>query len=52
MLGTEVITLLNGKTKPGVYELELNAQSLSSDIYIYRIVVGEFVETKKMVLMK
>ncbi len=52
ILGAEVITLLNEKKEPGVYEVELNAQSLSSGAYIYRMTAGEFVETKKMVLMK
>ncbi len=52
ILGAEVITLLNEKKESGVYEVELNARSLSSGTYIYRIVAGDFVETKKMVLMK
>jgi hypothetical protein len=52
VLGAEVITLLNEKKEPGVYEVELNAQSLPSGTYIYRIVSGDFVETKKMVLLR
>ena len=52
ILGAEVITLLNDKKKPGVYEVELNVQSLSSGTYIYRIIAGEFVETKRMVLLR
>jgi hypothetical protein len=52
VLGSEVTTLLNEKKEPGVYEVELNAQSLASGAYIYRIVAGQFVETKKLVLMK
>jgi len=52
ILGSEVITLLNEKKEPGVYEVEFNAQHLSSGTYIYRIVADSFVETKKMVLMK
>jgi len=52
ILGSEVITLLNEKKEPGVYEVEFNAQHLSSGTYIYRIVADGFVETKKMVLMK
>ena len=52
ILGAELITLLNEEKKPGVYEIELNTQSLPSGIYIYRIIAGDFVETKKMVLMK
>jgi len=56
ILGAEVITLLNEKKEPGVYEIDFNAQSaaggLPSGIYIYRIVADGFIETKKMVLMK
>jgi hypothetical protein len=52
ILGAEVITLLNEKKELGVYEVEFNAQHLPSGTYIYRIVAGDFVETKKMVLMK
>jgi len=56
ILGSEVITLLNEKKEPGVYEVEFNAQSaaggLPSGTYIYRIVADGFVETKKMVLLK
>jgi photosystem II stability/assembly factor-like uncharacterized protein len=60
ILGTEIITLLNEKKDPGVYEVELNAQSLSSGMYIYSIIAGEpstgseqgFVENKKMILQK
>jgi photosystem II stability/assembly factor-like uncharacterized protein len=52
ILGAEVLTLLNEKKEPGAYEVELNATSLSSGTYIYRIVAGEFIETKKMVLLR
>ena len=52
ILGAEVITLLNEKKEPGVYEVDFNAQHLSSGTYIYRIVADGFVETKKMVLLK
>jgi hypothetical protein len=52
MLGSEVITLLNEKKAPGVYEVELNEQSLPSGTYIYRIIAGSFLETKKMILLK
>lgn len=52
ILGAELLTLIEEEKKPGVYEIELNTQSLSSGIYIYRIVAGNFVETKKMVLVK
>jgi len=52
ILGSEVITLLNEKKEPGVYEVDFNAQQLSSGTYIYRIIAGSFAETKKMVLKK
>lgn len=52
ILGSEVVTLLNEEKEPGSYEVEFNATSLSSGTYIYRIVAGDYVEMKKMVLMK
>ena len=60
ILGSEVITLLNEKKEPGVYEVEFNASQLSSGTYIYRLVAGgpstssgqSFVETKKMILLR
>lgn len=60
VLGSEVLTLVNETQNQGIYEVELNANSLSSGTYIYRIVavnptVGStqsFAETKKMVLIK
>jgi len=52
ILGSEVLTLLNEKKEPGVYEVEFNATQLSSGTYIYRMISDDFVETKKMVLMK
>ncbi len=36
----------------GFYEVILNASSLPTGIYFYRLQAGSFVETKKMVLMK
>ena len=52
ILGAEVITLLKEKKEPGVYEVELNAQSLPSGTYLYRIISGDFIETKKMVHLR
>jgi len=52
ILGSEVITLLNEKKEPGVYEVIFNAALLPSGTYIYRIIADGFIETKKMVLMK
>jgi hypothetical protein len=52
VLGREIATLVNKEQPVGNYEVEFDASSLTSGIYFYRIQAGEFVETKKMVLMK
>ena len=44
--------LVNEEKDAGNYELKLQAGSLSSGIYFYRLQTFNFVETKKMVLMK
>lgn len=52
VLGELVTTLVNEQLKTGYHQFEFNASSLASGIYIYRIKAGDFVETKKMILMK
>ncbi len=52
ILGKEVITLVNKQMNPGSYEVEFNASDLPSGVYFYRLVVGSFTETKKMLLVK
>jgi hypothetical protein len=51
-LGKEVATLVNEEKPAGSYEIEFNASSLASGVYYYRISSGNFVDTKKMILMK
>jgi hypothetical protein len=51
VLGTEVATLVNKKKPAGGYEVEFNGK-YSSGVYFYKLQVGSFVETKKMVLMR
>ncbi len=50
--GKEVQTLVNGFKKPGNYRINFNASNLSSGIYFYRISCNNFIQTKKMVLLK
>jgi len=52
VLGSEIMTLLSEEKPIGSYEIEFNATALPSGIYFYKIQAGNFVETKKMVLMK
>lgn len=52
VLGREVAILVNNEQPQGNYEVEFDASSLTSGIYFYRIQAGDYVETKKMVLMK
>ena len=52
VLGNEVATLINESKPAGTYEVEWNASSLSSGIYFYRLQMGYFIETKKMIVLK
>jgi hypothetical protein len=51
-LGELVSTLVNEQKKPGSYEYEFNGSGLASGIYLYRIQAGDFIQTKKMTLVK
>jgi len=52
VLGKEVSTLVNTYQTVGEYEVQFNGSSLASGTYFYRLQVGDFVQTKKMILMK
>jgi hypothetical protein len=52
ILGNEVARLVDGYIEIGKYEVEFDASSLSSGVYIYRLQVNDFVNVKKMVLLK
>jgi Secretion system C-terminal sorting domain len=52
MLGREVSVLVNEVLTPGEYEADFNAKGLSSGMYYYSLRAGEYVDVKKMVLVK
>lgn len=52
VLGNEVATLVNEYRNAGSYELEFDAEKLSSGVYFYQLRAGDFAETKKMILLK
>jgi len=57
MLGQEVRTLFAGEVMRGTYSAEWDGlndagMQMSSGSYIYRMIAGEFVQSKKMILLK
>lgn len=52
ILAEEVATLVSEKLAAGKYEYDWDAGSLANGVYLYRIQAGDYVEAKKMVLMK
>jgi endoglucanase len=51
-IGREVITLEGGIKPPGIYDVTWNAANEASGAYYYRLQAGEFLETKKLLLIK
>jgi hypothetical protein len=51
-LGKEIQTLVNGEQPAGVHGVQWNAQSLSSGVYICRLMAGSYSQTRKLVLVK
>lgn len=60
LLGREIATLVNEEKPAGTYEVEFNAEDLTSGIYFYQLTVAHpesspgqgFIETRKMMLAK
>ena len=52
ILGREVATLVDERLVPGTYTRQWNASLFSSGVYFYQLRVGDFVETKKLVLIR
>ena len=50
--GKEVMTLVNEYKQLGSYKISFDGTNLSSGIYFYKLEAGEFVATRKMVLIK
>jgi predicted GH43/DUF377 family glycosyl hydrolase len=51
-LGREVSLLLNERREAGTHELRFDGSGLSSGVYFYRLTAGEYVETKRAVLVR
>src|SRR4030095_12805900 len=52
ILGREIALLVNAPLAPGTYEVEWPASNYPSGIYFYKLVSGDFSESRKMILLK
>jgi hypothetical protein len=56
ILGNEIATLVNDEQPAGNYEVGFDAatsiKNPASGLYFYRLQAGEFVQTRKMILLK
>jgi hypothetical protein len=52
VLGRELKTLVNEQLNAGTYEAEWSADKFSSGVYYYKLIAGDFSETRKAVLIK
>ncbi|MBZ0203176.1 MAG: T9SS type A sorting domain-containing protein [Ignavibacteria bacterium] len=52
VLGREIALLVNENLKPGIYETSWDAIGVSSGLYFYRLIAGELIITRKMIVLK
>lgn len=52
VIGQEVVTLVEEEKTPGRYSVRLNAAALASGAYFYRLVAGNYVAVKKLLLLR
>jgi hypothetical protein len=52
VLGNEIATLVDEEKPSGIYNVQLTINNLGSGIYFYQLKAGDYLETKKMILMK
>jgi len=52
ILGKEIVTLVNQNQSAGSYEITFEASNLPSGIYFYTLTVNNFIQTRKMILLK
>ena len=50
--GKQIATLINKNQPAGIYRINFSADKLPAGTYIYKIQTGEFVETKKLIVIK
>ena len=51
-IGEKVAELVNQVLPAGIYNVNWNAENVSSGVYFYKIEAGSFINTKKMILLR
>jgi hypothetical protein len=51
-LGQQVATLVEGEQEAGYHEIKFGASGLASGVYFYRLKTGDFVQTRKLLLLR
>ncbi len=52
VLGNEITTLVNENKTAGSYEVDFNASGISSGVYYYTMKAGDFIQSRKMIILK
>ncbi|MCI0493485.1 T9SS type A sorting domain-containing protein, partial [candidate division KSB1 bacterium] len=52
LLGEQVTTLVAEQRSAGIHKFKWDARGLASGVYLYRLEAGEFVQVKKLILMR
>ncbi len=52
ILGNEIATLVDEYKPAGNYEVEFSGAELTSGVYFYQLKTDNFIQTKKIILMK
>jgi len=52
ILGHEIATLVDEYKPAGIYEVTFDASNIASGVYFYRLKTADFIESKKLLLLK
>jgi hypothetical protein len=52
MLGREISTLIDEEKNPGRYTVKWDATKVASGVYFYRLIAGDFVQTRRLSFIK
>jgi hypothetical protein len=52
LLGREVAVLVDDMKEPGTYTVQFDASGLASGAYLYRLIAGDFIQTKRLMVVK